>query len=128
MSLQTRSAKLEDIIKDSAHAVRIARNICKSEDETEMQMLTTMRLGVLNTHFDVCSELGKAQMSVDALEECLQIYRPYSEIGVQERGGQPDENLIFYLHSYSIQLEKIGKLQESIEAHKESLQLINSDP
>ena len=42
-----------------------------------------------------------------------------------ENPGQPDENLIFYLHHLSGLLEVAGRLEESIAAHKESYELIN---
>ena len=79
-----------------------------------------MRVNFLNMHLEACSQLADTNKSLAAIEELVQIYRPISEAGAEERKGQPDGNLIEYLYNYGALLEMAGRLEESVKVHKET--------
>ena len=79
-----------------------------------------MRVNILNMHVEACAATENLDKSLDAIEEIVKLYRPISEQTKAERNGQPDGNLIEYLYNYGSLLERAGRMQESVNVHKES--------
>ena len=77
-------------------------------------------LQIMSMQHEICSKVGDAVGSAEALGEIVPILKEHSKENEAQRGGEPDTNLVFYLLQYSTCLEKSGKIQESIDAFKEA--------
>ena len=47
--------------------------------------------------------------AIDAVEEIISVYKPVSEAQAEERKGEPDSNLVYYMFTFSGLLGKAGR-------------------